>query len=115
VISHVHNAGFRIEGAEKWPGSIEDGVKFLRSFEKIVIHTRCVHTQEEARLWSFRQDRRTGVVMPDLKAGFDHCWDSVRYALSKQIPAKAGLAVWERLDRPMPFAGRLLALSRGFR
>lgn len=102
VISHVHNAGFRIEGAEKWAGSVEDGVKYLRSFEKIVIHSRCAHTQEEARLWSFRQDRRTGVVMPDLANGYDHCWDSVRYALAKRIPAKSGLAIWQRLDRPMP-------------
>jgi phage terminase large subunit len=107
VISHVRNAGFRIEGAEKWSGSIEDGVKFLRSFEKIIIHSRCVHTHEEARLWSFRQDKRTGIVMPDLKPGNDHCWDSVRYALAKLIPAKSGLAIWQRLDRPMPFAGRL--------
>jgi phage terminase large subunit len=102
VISHVRNAGFRIEGAEKWSGSVEDGVKYLRSFEKIIIHSRCVHTQEEARLWSFRQDRRTGVVMPDLKPGNDHCFDSVRYALAKLIPAKSGLGVWQRLDRPMP-------------
>jgi phage terminase large subunit len=102
VISHVHNAGFRIEGAEKWAGSVEDGVKYLRSFEKIIIHSRCTHTQEEARLWSFRQDRRTGIVMPDLKPGNEHCWDSVRYALAKLIPAKSGLGVWERLDGPTP-------------
>ena len=102
VISHVHNAGFRIEGAEKWSGSVEDGVRYLRSFEKIIIHSRCVHAQEEARLWSFRQDKRTGIVMPDLKPGNDHCWDSVRYALGKQIPVKSGLAIWQRLDRPMP-------------
>jgi phage terminase large subunit len=107
VISHVRNAGFRIEPCEKWAGSVEDGVRYLRSFEKIIIHERCTRTQEEARLWSFRQDRRTGVVMPDLKPGNDHTWDSVRYAMGKRIPAKSGLAVWQRLDRPMPFAGRI--------
>ncbi len=38
TISAIHNAGFRIEAAEKWKGSVEDGIAVLRSFEKIIIH-----------------------------------------------------------------------------
>jgi phage terminase large subunit len=97
VISHVHNAGFRIEPCEKWSGSVEDGVKYLRSFEKILIHPRCTHTAEEARLYSFRQDKRTGIVMPDLANGYDHCWDSVRYALGKRVNATTSAGIWARL------------------
>ena len=77
------DCGFRIEAAEKWKGSVEDGLAVLRSFEQIVIHPRCTHAHEEARLWSYRTDRLTGDVLADVKPGNDHCWDAVRYALGR--------------------------------
>lgn len=90
TISHVKNAGFRIEGANKWPGSVEDGIAVLRSFEKIIIHPRCKHVIQEARLWSFKVDRLTGDVMPKVAEGHDHCWDAIRYALDPIIMASRG-------------------------
>ena len=98
TISHVHNCGFRIEAAEKWKGSVEDGIAVLRSFEQIVIHPRCTHAQEEARLWSYRCDRLTGDVLPDLKPGNDHVWDAVRYALGPLVKPSNGLEIWRRLN-----------------
>jgi phage terminase large subunit len=96
TISHVARKGnMRIEGAPKWPGSVEDGIAFLRSFEAIVIHTRCTHAAEEARLWSYKTDRLTGDVLPEVKDGFEHCWDSVRYGISPLIQNNGN--VWERL------------------
>lgn len=85
TISHIRNAGFRIEGCEKWKGSVEDGVSFLRSFEKIIIHERCKHAAEEARLYSFKRDRLTGITMPDVADKNNHVWDAVRYALGPMI------------------------------
>ena len=35
TISHIRNKGFYIESAEKWQGSVEDGITYLRSFKKI--------------------------------------------------------------------------------
>jgi phage terminase large subunit len=85
TISFLQRHGFqRFVGCEKGPGSVEDGVEFLRSFEKIVIHPRCPRTSEEARLWSFRQNQ-AGDVLPDLRPGWDHCWDAIRYALEPLI------------------------------
>ena len=43
TISYMRRAGFNISAAEKWSGSVEDGIAFLRSFERIVIHERCKH------------------------------------------------------------------------
>jgi phage terminase large subunit len=85
TISHMRRRGFTIEGAPKWSGSVEDGVSWLRSFETIVIHDRCKHAIEEARNWSYKTDRLTGDVLPQLRDGFEHLWDAVRYGAAPLI------------------------------
>lgn len=81
TISHVRRAGLNIIPAVKGAGSVQDGVAFLRGFEKIIIHPRCTHAATEARLWSYKTDRLTGDIKPDIMAGHEHIWDGVRYAL----------------------------------
>ncbi len=86
TISFMQRHGFpRLQAAEKWPGSVEDGVEFLRSFERIVIHPRCENAAREARLWTYKIDRLTGDIKPDLLPGNEHIWDAVRYALQPMI------------------------------
>jgi phage terminase large subunit len=97
TISHVHNCGFKIEPCEKWKGSVEDGIAVLRSFEKIIIHPRCIHAQEEARLWSYRRDRLTGDVLPDVVDGNDHVMDAIRYALGPMVRPTNSAEIWRRL------------------
>jgi phage terminase large subunit len=81
TISYLKRQGFNIRPAAKGKGSVEEGVAHLRSFEKIVIHPRCIHTQEEARLWSYKVDRLSGDVLPVLEDKMNHCFDAARYAL----------------------------------
>ena len=90
TISHMSRKGFDIEGAPKWSGSVEDGVAFLRSFEEIIIHERCKHAIEEARLWSYKEDPLTGDILPKLVDKHNHIWDAVRYALAPMIQAGRG-------------------------
>lgn len=85
TISYVKQRGFNIRAAEKWPGSVEDGVAYLRSFEEIVIHERCKHMAQEARLYRYRVDPQTNEVLPKIEDANNHCWDSLRYALCKYI------------------------------
>ena len=93
TISYMQRAGYpRVQACEKWPGSVEDGVEFLRSFERIIIHPRCVHTAKEARLWSYKIDRLTGDIKPDLLSGNDHAMDAIRYALGPLIKRPIGLS-----------------------
>jgi phage terminase large subunit len=92
TIHHVHKkGGLNIHPAYKWPGSVEDGIQYLRSFEQIVIHPDCKQTIQEARLWRYKTDQLTGDVLPIVVDAHNHCWDAVRYAL-EPIIQRAGEA-----------------------
>jgi phage terminase large subunit len=85
-ISHFKNHGMaRAEAAEKWNGSVEDGIQFVRSFKQIVIHPRCVNTRREMQLYSYKVDRFTGDILPVLIDANNHYMDAIRYALSPII------------------------------
>jgi phage terminase large subunit len=86
TISYMQRHGFpRVVAAEKWPGSVEDGVAYLRAFERIVLHPRTTHARDEAKLWSYKVDKLTGDVLPELVDKHNHIWDAVRYALQPII------------------------------
>jgi phage terminase large subunit len=91
TISYMRAHGYpNMVGVEKWQGSVEDGVTFLRSFEAIKIHPRCEHTLEEARLYSYKVDRLTGDVLPEVVDRHNHCMDALRYALAPLIQGRGG-------------------------
>jgi phage terminase large subunit len=85
LVKYMQVKGFKIVSVDKWSGSVEDGISFMRSFEEIVIHSDCPHTAEEFRLYSYKIDKRTGDVLPDVVSLNDHCIDSIRYALQPMI------------------------------
>lgn len=92
TISHVKSTGNgrrpalpMIVGAEKWPGSVEDGVAHLRSYSEIIIHARCTAFLREARLYSYKVDRLTGDVLTDIVDKHNHYMDASRYALGPLI------------------------------
>ena len=97
-ISYLRKHGFpKATAARKWPGSIEDGVAWLRSHDRIVIHPECPHIAEEARLWSHKVDRLTQDIRPEIVDKHNHGWDAVRYAVEPMISGK-GL----QRDAPAP-------------
>jgi phage terminase large subunit len=75
----------RLTAVKKWPGSVEDGIKHLRSYRQIVIHPRCENTALEARKYSYKVDRHTGDVLPVIIDKHNHLIDSLRYALQPVI------------------------------
>lgn len=107
TISYMQQHGYhRVVAVQKWPGSVEDGIAHIRQFERIVIHPRCVHAVEEFRLYSYKVDKLTGDVLPEVLSGHDHIVDALRYALQPLIRAgNSGfltymqLAVAEMRDR----------------
>ena len=86
TISYMKAHGFpRMEPVYKWSGSVMDGIEFIRSFEKIIIHPRCKHTADEFRLYSFKIHKQTGDILPDVEDKNNHCIDALRYALQPMI------------------------------
>lgn len=99
TISYLANrSGFDISAADKWQGSIEDGIAYLKSFEKIVVHPRCKHTADEFRLYSYKTDRLTQEVLPVILDKYNHVIDGLRYALSDYIRNPDSI-YWERLSK----------------
>jgi len=64
---------------------IEDGIEFLRSLREIVVHPDCPQTAEEFRKYSFRVDRKSGDILPDIVDNWNHYIDAIRYALYEMI------------------------------
>ena len=78
---------------EKWSGSVEDGIAFLRQFERIVIHPRCTHVATEARTYRYKVDRLTSAVLTDIVDADNHCIDAIRYGLQLMIRSR-GMGVF---------------------
>ena len=81
TISHLKRRGFDVSAAEKWPGSVEDGLAVMKGFERIIVHERCVHTAENFRLYSYKTDPQTNEVLPIIIKKNDDVCDACRYAL----------------------------------
>ena len=98
TIFYIRNAGFNIEGSEKL--AVEDGVEFIRgNFDKIVIHPRCTELIDEMKFYSYKRDRNTGEVMRKYVDKYNHCIDSMRYALQSLIMNKGQILIdedWEK-------------------
>lgn len=82
TVSYMKRQGFRIVEAIKGPGSIEDGIEFLRSFD-IIVHPRCKKVAEELTLYAYKIDPHTEEVLPVLGDKNNHTIDALRYALEE--------------------------------
>lgn len=96
-ISFMARQGFMIAAAEKWKGSVEDGISHLKAFKQIHIHPRCKEMTQEARLYSWKIDRVTQDVLPIIVDKHNHGWDAVRYALDGYIRRRGAASMWARL------------------
>ena len=91
-ISYLKRHGLpRIAGALKGKGSVEDGIGFIRSFDKVVIHPRCVNTAREFRLYSYKTDRLSGDILPLPLDEHNHWIDALRYALEPLTRSSTGM------------------------
>lgn len=103
TISYLCRQGLNVKAAEKWQGSVEDGISHLRGFRKIYIHeTHCQNIARDFRLYSWKVDDKKDPpeVLPIPLDRNNHGPDAVRYALDGLIQMRGGLGVWLRLVRP---------------
>lgn len=92
TVNHLHMHGIPMESVEKWTGSVEDGIEWMKSFDRIVIHPDCPKTIEEMKKYSYKVDRLTQLVLTDVVDDWNHCIDAIRYACCPLIQAgRAGI------------------------
>tara|TARA_R110002167_G_scaffold203502_1_gene407408 strand:- start:11185 stop:12381 length:1197 start_codon:yes stop_codon:yes gene_type:complete len=84
-ISYLKRYGMpNMIGVKKWPGSVEDGVEHMKSYEKIIIHPRCQGTIYEFDNYSYKMNK-AGDVLSLIKDADNHYMDAIRYALQPLI------------------------------
>lgn len=89
TVSQLQHHGYpHMQSCKKWKGSVEDGVAYLRQFDQIIIHHRCVHAIEEGGLYSYKIRKNDEVILPEVEDRHNHIWDAVRYALQPLIMKK---------------------------
>ena len=90
-ISYLKRHGIsRMTPCEKGKGSVEDGISHMRSYERIYVHSRCKETIDEFRKYSYKVDRLSGDVMPDIVDAHNHYMDAIRYALEPVMKRRKG-------------------------
>lgn len=86
-ITQLRRDGFsQILGAEKYPGSVEDGIEWLRSHE-IIVNPDCKETQGELKRYRYKTNQG-GDVLAAIHDADNHLIDSIRYALLPLIRAR---------------------------
>lgn len=109
-ISHVKRMGLpRLTAAKKWPGSVEDGIAYMRSFKNIVIHPRCKETIRESRLYSYKVDRNSGDVLPTIIDKYNHYLDSC-IEEGQMVETSTGMVAIENIR-----VGDMVLTRKGFR
>lgn len=90
-ISYLKRHGmYLIKACVKGKGSVEDGIAFIKSFKKVIIHPECKATINEFKNYRYKTDRLSGDVLPDLVDEDNHCIDAIRYALEPIMKQKRG-------------------------
>ncbi len=97
AISYMRRHGYpKLIPAKKGPGSVEEGVEFMKSYD-IVVHPDCTHVIDELSSYSYEIDKRTDQILPVLEDKKNHTIDSCRYALEplRRAPPVATFG-WQR-------------------
>lgn len=108
TISHLKNRGFRIYGAEKWDGSVKDGITHLRGYYEISVHPGCANTLKEAHLYRYKVDPKIvdehgqPLVLPIIVDRHNHAWDACRYGLDGEIQRGGAMGTWHTLADQAP-------------
>lgn len=90
TISYMQRNGYsNLRASLKGPGSIEDGIEFLKGYD-IVVHPDCTHTIDELTMYRFEEDDLTGEILPKLVDKKNHVIDALRYSVEPLRRAKGG-------------------------
>lgn len=77
IIAEIKNAGFRIVGADKNPGSVKRGIDRV-SQRQILYHGQNLKREYLSYAW---RKKRSGEILDEPEDGNDHLLDSARYSI----------------------------------
>ena len=112
TISYMCKAGFNCVAAEKGPGSVDDGIEFLKNFEAIIIDPDCKGSAGDYSDYRWKVDRITNEILPIPLDKSNHSPDASRYGLEPYI--KSHTSIFE-LDYKELNSGPLGQMLRGER
>jgi phage terminase large subunit len=85
IISYLNRNNYtNVTGATKPPGSIEFGIKWLRT-KHIIIHPEAKLAIFEANNYKHKVHKKTKEILRDIEDKNNHTWDAVRYGFVKLI------------------------------
>lgn len=90
-LANLREDNWNIEAAKKWSGSVEDGISYLKSFNKIIVHPSCTQIIKEFKHYCFKIDKRTNEILPIIIDDYNHGIDALRYALDNLIKRKVSI------------------------
>jgi phage terminase large subunit len=70
--------------AKKGRGSLKSGIKFIQSFDKVIIHPQCKNTYNEFRNYHWQKDRNGEDTVEPIDS-FNDIIDAIRYALEDEM------------------------------
>jgi phage terminase large subunit len=89
-IEEIKRSGYRIEGANKGPDSVNASIDILKRY-KMNVTRRSTHIRKELNNYKWKVDRATGKSINEPVDAFNHGIDGVRYvALNKLKIANSG-------------------------
>jgi phage terminase large subunit len=96
TISYMRKQGYNITAAEKWHGSIEDGIAHMKSYAKIHVHAcKCPNIINEFKLYSYKSDKRSDppIILPVPIDAYCDGLDATRYSLDLEIRNQAPMNI----------------------
>ena len=96
--NRYHNNGRRLQGMDVRPaikgaGSIIEGIKFIQSYNTVFILSKCKKTIYEFGSYKYKENAKTGEIMPEPVDKNNHAIDAIRYGLNPLIIGRRGQGV----------------------
>lgn len=80
MISYLYKKGFNVFASKKGPGSVEDGIDFIKNYT-IIIHESLKDIIYEFLNYMYQVDKHTNNIIPKPEKKNDNAPDALRYAL----------------------------------
>ena len=81
TIKIIRERGYRIKAVGNDNNNIEDDIEYIRSFDQIIIHPRCIETIREFGMYSYKIDDKSGNILRGVQERNDPTIKALRYAL----------------------------------